>query len=94
MSIKILEKKIGKNHPTFIIVEVSANHNQSIKNIYKIIKAAAISGADAIKLQTYTADSMTLKNKIISNKIRDINSLWKGKSLYHLYKKGSTLEMA
>ena len=90
MSIKILEKKIGENHPTFIIVEVSANHNQSIKNIYKIIKAAAISGADAIKLQTYTADSMTLKNKIISNKIRDINSLWKGKSLYHLYKKGST----
>ena len=90
MSIKILAKTIGENYPTFIIVEVSANHNQSIKNIFKIIKAAADSGADAIKLQTYTADSMTLNNKIHSNRIKDTNSLWKGQSLYDLYKKGST----
>ena len=88
----IVNKKvrIGKGHKPFIIAEMSANHNQSLKRALAIVKAAARSGAHAIKLQTYTADTLTLNLKKREFFIKDKKSLWKGKSLYELYNKAYT----
>jgi pseudaminic acid synthase len=74
---------IGKNHKPFIIAEMSGNHNQSIERAFKIVDAAAAAGAHAIKLQTYTADTITMKGVYTIN---DKNSLWDGKELHDLYK--------
>ena len=60
MDVKIKDRLIGLNRKPFIIAEMSGNHNQSIDRALSIVKAAANSGADAIKLQTYTAETMTL----------------------------------
>ena len=69
---------------------MSGNHNQSIEKALKIVDAAADSGADAIKLQTYTADSLTLNVKGGDFKIKDKSSLWQGQNLYELYNKSYT----
>lgn len=90
MTIKILSKKIGTNYPTFIIAEISANHGQSLSKAYKIIRGAARAGVDAVKLQTYTADTMTIKNYRDKILIKNKKSPWNGQGLYELYKKGST----
>ena len=86
----ISNRKIGKNQPPFIIAEMSGNHNQSIEKALKIVDAAADSGATAIKLQTYTADSITLNIKGGDFQIKDKNSLWEGENLHELYKKAYT----
>ena len=79
-----LKVSIGYNSPTFIIAELSANHNQSFDIAVDTIKAAKESGADAIKFQTYTADTITIDS---NKKYFQINKgPWKGKSLYQLYK--------
>jgi pseudaminic acid synthase len=82
-------RKIGPGQPVFVIAEMSGNHNQDIKKAYKIIDAAADAGADAIKLQTYTPDTMTIDcdNKYFQVKVNDA---WKGQTLYELYKKAYT----
>lgn len=67
----------------FIIAEMSGNHNQSIDRAKDIIRAIATCGCDAVKLQTYTADTITMKGAFT---IKDGNSLWDGKELYDLYK--------
>lgn len=85
--IKIFDKIIGEGHKPFIIAEMSGNHNQSIDRALKIVKAAADSGADAIKLQTYTADTMTIPGALT---IQDKNSLWYGRELHDLYKEAYT----
>ena len=77
---------IGQNNQPFIIAEMSGNHNQSLDRALKITEKAAESGAHALKLQTYTADTITLDVKENEFFISDPNSLWKGKSLYDLYK--------
>ncbi len=87
MEIKIENKFIGGNHKPFIIAEMSGNHNQSLERALSIIDAAADAGADAIKLQTYTADTITIKG---AYKINDNNSIWQGKELYDLYKQAYT----
>ena len=76
-------KKIGTNYPPFIIAEMSANHNGSIDNAFKIIKMASETGADAVKLQTYRADTMTIDMKTPEFMIE--GGLWGGQSLYELY---------
>jgi pseudaminic acid synthase len=81
--INIAGRHIGKGYKPFIIAEMSGNHNYSLERALAIVDAAADAGADAIKLQTYTVDTMTLKGAFT---IEDENSLWKGRELYDLYK--------
>jgi pseudaminic acid synthase len=81
--IKIGRVEIGPQHRPFVIAEMSGNHNQSLERALSIVDAAAEAGAHAIKLQTYTADTITVKGAYT---ISDSNSLWKGKELYDLYK--------
>lgn len=88
--IKIANKIISKSHKPFIIAEMSGNHNQSLERAFEIVDAAAATGADALKLQTYTADTMTLDRSDNEFFIEDKNSLWEGESLYNLYKKAYT----
>ena len=88
--IQIGNAKIGINHKPFIIAEMSGNHNQSLSKAIEIVDAAAEAGADAIKLQTYTADSMTLDIKGGEFEIKDKKSLWSGQNLHDLYKKAYT----
>ena len=71
----------------FIIAEMSGNHNQSFERAIQIVEEAAKAGAHAIKLQTYTADTMTIKGL---HMIEDENSLWHGKELYELYQEAYT----
>ena len=86
---KILGREISIKKKPFIIAEISANHNNSIARTFKLIKEAKKVGADAIKLQTYEADSMTLNSNNKYFKITDKKSLWYKKSLYNLYKKAA-----
>ena len=89
-NIEILHRKIGSNHFPFIVAEMSGNHNQSLDRALAIVEAAARAGAHAVKLQTYTADTMTLDIAEKEFFINDPDSLWKGKSLYDLYKEAYT----
>ena len=81
--------QIDVNKP-FIIAEMSGNHNQSLERAMKIVEAAAETGVNAIKLQTYTADTMTIDKDTDEFFIVDKDSLWQGESLYNLYKKAYT----
>ena len=81
---------IGKNHPPFVIAEMSGNHNQSLERALEIVEAAAKTGSHALKIQTYTADTMTLDVKDGDFFISDEKSLWKGRSLYDLYQEAHT----
>ena len=74
----------------FIIAEMSGNHNQSLERALAIVDAAAAAGVDAVKIQTYTADTMTLDIAAGEFFIADQDSLWKGESLYNLYEKAHT----
>src|SRR5690606_28534817 len=83
--IKIDKYTIGDGNKPFIIAEMSGNHNQSLDRALDIVQAAANAGAHAIKLQTYTPDTMTIDIKGGLFSIDDEKSLWDGKSLYELY---------
>lgn len=74
----------------FIIAEMSANHQNSLEHAIKIVEAAAATGVDALKLQTYTPDTMTLDSRENEFFISDKKSLWYGSSLYDLYQKAHT----
>jgi pseudaminic acid synthase len=86
----ISNRKIGVDQPPFIIAEMSGNHNQSLERALQIVEAAANSGAHALKLQTYKADTMTLNIEEGDFYINDPNSLWEGNSLYKLYEQAYT----
>ena len=83
--INIDGRKIGTDYAPYIIAEMSANHNGSIENAFKIIEQAKRCGADAVKLQTYTADTITLNSRAPEFMIR--GTLWDGQSLHELYQK-------
>lgn len=88
-SVLIGNKRVGDQEPTFIIAELSGNHNQSFERAKQLIKAAKDLGADAVKIQTYTADTITLN----SNKpyfYTEEGGLWEGQTLYELYQKAYT----
>ncbi len=78
-------RRIGPDHSPFIIAEMSGNHNQSLDRALKIVDAVAKSGAHALKIQTYTPDTMTLDLDEREFHISDPKSLWSGNSLYKLY---------
>lgn len=86
----IAGRRIGPDAPPFVIAEMSGNHNQSLDRALAIVDAAAASGADALKIQTYTADTMTLDSAEQGFLIDDQASLWRGKSLYQLYQEAHT----
>lgn len=86
--IEIDGQKISKYHKPYIIAEISANHNHSIDTALRLIDAAAESGASAVKLQTYTPDTLTLDCSKPDFIIKD--GLWKGYKLYDLYKEAHT----
>jgi N-acetylneuraminate synthase len=90
MTIEIAGRPIGANYPPFVIAEMSGNHNQSLERALAIVEAAAQAGAHAIKLQTYTADTMTLNVRGDSFEISDPDSLWAGKNLHDLYQQAHT----
>jgi len=90
IDLKIGRKKIGQKHKPFIIAEMSGNHNQSLEKALAIVEAAAKAGVDAIKLQTYTADTMTIDSHKRGFVIKDRKSLWRGRSLYELYQQAYT----
>lgn len=83
--INIAGRKIDRTTAPFIIAEMSGNHNQSLERALEIVEAAAKSGAHALKMQTYTPDTMTLDIDEREFHISDPNSLWAGTSLYKLY---------
>lgn len=89
-SIHIKDKILGEAHSPLIVAEMSGNHDQSLGRALEIVEAAAKSGAHALKLQTYTAETMTLDLEEGDFFINDPQSLWKGKSLYELYKQAHT----
>jgi N-acetylneuraminate synthase len=82
--------EISDKQPPFVIAEMSANHNQSLDRAFEIVDEAARIGVHAVKIQTYTADTMTLDLKDNEFLVSDENSLWKGKTLYDLYREAST----
>ena len=88
--IKIANRKVGRAYHPFIIAEMSGNHNQSLDRALEIVEVAAKTGAHALKLQTYTADTITLDVKKGEFFIDDKDNLWKGQSLYELYQKAYT----
>lgn len=87
-SINIGGRFIGSDHPVYIIAEMSANHNQQFKNAVKIIEAAQKAGADAIKLQTYLPDTITIEARNDYFRIKD--TIWDGKYFYDLYSEAYT----
>lgn len=87
-SIRISDREIGLNHPPYIIAELSANHNGSLEKALKTIEMAKKMGADAIKLQTYTPDTMTIDCGKEDFQIH--SGLWDGYRLYDLYKEAHT----
>ena len=84
LEITINGRIIGQDRSTYVIAEISANHNQEFEEAVKLIHAASEAGADAIKLQTYTPDTMTID---CDNEYFQISkgTIWEGRSLYDLY---------
>jgi N-acetylneuraminate synthase len=89
-AIQIGDRLIGPDQPPLVIAEMSGNHNQSLDRALAIVDAAAEAGAHAIKLQTYTADTITLNVRGGDFEIRDQGSLWAGQNLHDLYAKAHT----
>ena len=86
--IQINGRSLGIGQPTYIVAEMSGNHNQDIDNAIKIIHRAKEAGADAVKLQTYTADTLTIDCDEESFLIKE--GLWAGRTLYDLYNEAYT----
>jgi len=89
VEVNIDGRKIGKSHPAFIVAELSANHLQKFDHAVKLIKAAKDAGADAVKLQTYTPDTITIDCDNEYFQIKQ-GTIWDGKTLYELYKEAYT----
>jgi len=88
--IRIRDRKVGLSQSPFVVAEMSGNHNQSLERALAIVEAAARAGVEALKIQTYTADTMTLDVSEGEFRVNDPKSLWAGKSLYQLYQEAHT----
>ena len=89
MIIDFNSRKIGENYPVFIIAELSANHKQNYDLAVQTLEAMKEAGADAVKLQTFTPESMTLDSDLPWFQTRK-DSIWAGQKLYDLYAKAYT----
>jgi N-acetylneuraminate synthase len=87
--IEIKGRRVGSGYPTYIVADMSANHNQSYENASKLVRAAKTAGADAIKFQTYTPDTLTIDCNTDPFRIPSGNA-WGGQTLYELYSKAYT----
>lgn len=88
--IEISGRKVGQGYEPLVVAEMSGNHNQSLERALEIVEAAANAGAHAIKLQTYTADTLTIDKKDGDFYLDDPKSLWHGMSMYELYEQAHT----
>jgi N-acetylneuraminate synthase len=88
--IRIADHLVGSGCPPFVVAEMSGNHNQSLDRALQIVEAAAHAGVHALKIQTYTPDTMTLDLNAGEFRITDVNSPWTGTSLYQLYAEAHT----
>ena len=88
MNIFINKRKIGNDCPVYIVAEISANHNQKFEKAVKLVKVAKEAGADAVKLQTYTPDTITIACENEFFKVK--GTIWEGKTLFDLYKEAYT----
>jgi N-acetylneuraminate synthase len=88
-AIRIGDRMVGPGHPAYIVAELSGNHNGSLERALETVRAAAKTGADAIKLQTYTADTMTIRSSDPSFKVPG-DGPWGGRELYSLYEEAHT----
>src|SRR5437763_14673772 len=86
--IEIAGRKVGPGHAPYVICELSGNHNGRLERALTMIDAAAATGCDAIKIQTYTADTITMD--IDRPEFRIHGGLWDGRSLYELYQQAQT----
>src|SRR5260370_1007773 len=82
--LNINERRIGVGYPTYIIAELSANHGQDFDQAVQLVRAAKETGADAVKLQTYTADTLTIRSDRPEFRVQG-GTLWDGRTLYDLY---------
>jgi len=89
-TIRIGDMTVGGGHNPLVVAELSGNHNQSLERALALVDAAALAGCKALKIQTYTADTMTLNLDQGEFHIEDKNSLWQGRSLYDLYQEAHT----
>lgn len=87
-SIKINDREIGESFPPYVIAEISGNHNGKISNAIELISAAKSAGADAVKIQTYTPDTITIKSDRDEFIVKE--GIWSGYTLYDLYEKAHT----
>lgn len=87
-TVQIADRLIGEGQPCFIIAEISANHNQSYEKAERLVRLAKECGADAVKLQTYTPDTLTIDCD--NEYFRITEGPWKGQTLYQLYQKAYT----
>ena len=83
-SFQIDGRRVGPGEPVYVVAEMSANHNQDLQQAIKIIHAAKDAGADAVKLQTYTPDSLTIQCDNEYFRIGE-GTIWQGRTLYDLY---------
>lgn len=90
MTIRVADRTIGEGQAPFIIAEMSGNHNGSLERALSIVDAAAEAGAHALKIQTYTADTLTIDVDLPAFQVPGQHSLWGGRSLYALYEEAHT----
>jgi pseudaminic acid synthase len=86
--LQIAGRKIGVGHPPYVVCELSGNHNGSLERALKLVDAAAATGADAIKIQTYTPDTLTMDSDRADFRLK--GGLWEGMTLYELYRQAYT----
>lgn len=89
-SIPLRNTTIGAGNPVFVIGEMSGNHNGDINRAFEIVDAVGASGAQALKIQTYTADTLTIKSDMPAFQVADDHGLWGGRTLYELYEEAHT----
>ncbi|MBI4644487.1 MAG: N-acetylneuraminate synthase family protein, partial [Deltaproteobacteria bacterium] len=82
--LKINSRRIGPGEPTYLVAEMSANHGQEFSQAVKVIEAAKEAGADAVKLQTYTPDTLTISSR--QEFFRIAGTIWEGRTLHDLYR--------